>query len=58
MIRVRFLTWMDEESVNCITAAERRQKEALLEPDDVLERGRSASRDKRKGKLRKGSAGS
>ena len=37
---------------------ERRQKEALLEPEDAPERGRFPSRDKRKGKWRKGSDGS
>ena len=49
---------LDEENVNRIKAAERRQKEAQVEPDDAPERGRSPSRDKRKGKWRKGSAGS
>ena len=52
------LPHLDEESVNRIKVAERRRKEALLEPEDALERGRSPSRDKRKGKWRKGSAGS
>ena len=52
------LPHLDEESVNRIKAAEKRQKEALLEPDDAPERGRSPSHDKRKGKWRKGSAGS
>ena len=57
MIHVHF-PHFDEESVNRIKAAERRQKEALLEPADARERGRSPSRDKRKGKWRKGSTGS
>ena len=52
------LPHLDEESVSLTKAAERRQKEALLEPDDALDRGRSPSRNKRKGKWRKGSVGS
>ena len=51
------LPHLDEDAVNRIKAAERRQKEAL-EPDVAPERGRSPSRDKRRGKWRKGSAGS
>ena len=49
---------LDEENVNRIKAAERRQKEVQHEPDDVPERGRSPLRDKKGGKLRKSSTGS
>ena len=49
---------LDDESVNRIKAAERRQREVQHEPDDALERGRSPSRDKKGGKWRKSSPGS
>jgi hypothetical protein len=50
--------WTSFDAVNRIKADERRQREALLEPEDAPERGRSPSRDKRKGKWRQSSDGS
>ncbi len=47
------LPHLDEDAVNRIKAAERRQREAALDSEDVPERGRSPSRDKRKGTGRK-----
>ncbi len=52
------LPHLDEDAVNRIKVAERRQREASLETEDAPERGRSPSREKRKGKWRKGSDGS
>ena len=52
------LPHLDEDAVNRIKAAERRQREATLESEDAPEHGRSPSLDKRKGKWRKSSDGS
>ena len=57
MILVHF-HHLDEESVNRIKAAERRQRESAHDSGDAPERGRSPSREKRKGKWRKGGSGS
>jgi hypothetical protein len=52
------LPHLDEDAVNRIKAAERRQRESTHDPGDAPERGRSPSREKRKGKWRKGGSGS
>ena len=52
------LPHLDEDAVNRIKAAERRQMESAHDPGDAPERGRSPSREKRKGKWRKGGSGS
>jgi len=52
------LPHLDEDAVNRIKAAERRQRESAHDPGDAPERGRSPSREKRKGKWRKGGSGS